>query len=378
MRGDYLQEFFDVAIIVGVLGLLGSAIGFILEYYRSKKESQRIEAREAMVSRLLPFYGLLLKLQAKLYLLWQGEGEIDLKEIRLSSREYSERLGDVLSIVRDQPTQQMVANLLVLLEMLDILEARDYHYDSIRDTLLVILEHIQELHNRIEWYVSEYSTSLEQPPKESSFPEFEPDTALRVHDVTDELMTQLKGYESPLVKPIQEYDIERKVIVLGDGNTGKSAILTRLMHGWYKTGYRTTIGCQFYARNFTIENKCVRLKLWDMAGQSRFAILRPMYYRSAKAAVFVYDVTQRPTFANVMEWAIELFDTSELECALLLANKSDHPDRVVSFEEGQQLMQQLEELLEKPVIFYEVSAVQGTNIQEAFTELVQRIVTCAS
>ena len=67
-----MQEIFDVAIIIGVLGLLGSSFGFILEYYRSKKESRRIEAREAMVSRLLPFYGLLLNLQAKLYLLWQG------------------------------------------------------------------------------------------------------------------------------------------------------------------------------------------------------------------------------------------------------------------------------------------------------------------
>ena len=369
-----MQELFDVALIIGVLGLLGSSVGFILEYYRSRKESQRLEAREAMVGRLLPFYGLLLDLQAKLYLLWQGEGEINLKEIKLNSREYSERLGDVLSVVRDQPTQQMVANLLVLLEMLDILEAREYRYDSIRDTLLVILEHIQDLHNRIEWYVSEYSTSLEQPPKESTFPEFEPDTALRVHDVTDELMSQLKGFESALAKPTQEFDMEKKVIVLGDGNTGKSAILTRLMHGWYKTSYRTAIGCQFYARNFDVDDKCIRLKIWDMPGQSRFAILRPMYYRSAKAAVFVYDVTQRTTYANIMDWAMELIDTSELECALLLANKSDHPERDVSFEEGQNLGEQIQELLERPVIFFEVSAVNGTNIQEAFTELVHRLV----
>ena len=80
------------------------------------------------------------------------------------------------------------------------------------------------------------------------------------------------------------YDYLFKVVVLGEGAVGKTAIVTRFSHGFFRTDYKTTIGSQFAVKNIDVigadeVNQVVKLQIWDVAGQSRFQILRPMYYR---------------------------------------------------------------------------------------------------
>ncbi|MHA2033828.1 MAG: Rab family GTPase, partial [Candidatus Thorarchaeota archaeon] len=81
------------------------------------------------------------------------------------------------------------------------------------------------------------------------------------------------------------YDYLFKVVVLGEGAVGKTAIVTRFSHGFFRTDYRTTIGSQFAVKNLEIATDSgrltVKLQIWDVAGQSRFQILRPMYYRGS-------------------------------------------------------------------------------------------------
>ncbi|MHA2361040.1 MAG: Rab family GTPase, partial [Candidatus Thorarchaeota archaeon] len=97
------------------------------------------------------------------------------------------------------------------------------------------------------------------------------------------------------------YDYLFKVVVLGEGAVGKTAIVTRFSHGFFRTDYKTTIGSQFAVKNIDVdsqdrERRTVKLQIWDVAGQSRFQILRPMYYRGSSGGVLVFDVTRRRTF----------------------------------------------------------------------------------
>ncbi len=47
----------------------------------------------------------------------------------------------------------------------------------------------------------------------------------------------------------------------------------------------------------------VRMKfdIWDTAGQERYRALAPMYYKGAKAALVVYDITSLVTTLFIFE-----------------------------------------------------------------------------
>ncbi|MHA2114888.1 MAG: hypothetical protein ACXABM_05280 [Candidatus Thorarchaeota archaeon] len=49
------------------------------------------------------------------------------------------------------------------------------------------------------------------------------------------------------------YDYLFKIVVLGEGAVGKTAIVTRFSHGFFRTDYKTTIGSQFAVKNVDIK-----------------------------------------------------------------------------------------------------------------------------
>lgn len=170
------------------------------------------------------------------------------------------------------------------------------------------------------------------------------------------------------------YDYLFKIVVLGEGAVGKTAIVTRFSHGFFRTDYKTTIGSQFAVKNIEIPSidgsmLTVKLQIWDVAGQSRFQILRPMYYRGASGGLLVYDVSRRRTFLALDEWLNELRKAINKDIPLVLvANKTDLPDRVVEPSEGHGFAQ------ERNMPYVESSAKTGQGIVDIFEELAKILV----
>lgn len=169
------------------------------------------------------------------------------------------------------------------------------------------------------------------------------------------------------------YDYLFKIVVLGEGAVGKTAIVTRFSHGFFRTDYKTTIGSQFAVKNVDIKrdigNVTVKLQIWDVAGQSRFQILRPMYYRGSSGGLLVYDVTRRRTFIVLEEWLDELHKAINKEIPLVLvANKTDLPDRVVEPSEGHEFADK------HGMPYIESSAKTGEGIVDIFQNLAEVLV----
>lgn len=170
------------------------------------------------------------------------------------------------------------------------------------------------------------------------------------------------------------YDFLFKVVVLGEGAVGKTAVVTRFSHGFFRTDYKTTIGSQFAVKNINITSErgqqyTVKLQIWDVAGQSRFQILRPMYYRGSSGGILVYDVTRRRTFIVLEEWLDELEKAIGKKIPLVLvANKTDLPDRVVEPAEGKQFA------AKHSMPYIESSAKTGEGIVDIFEELAKVLV----
>lgn len=104
-------------------------------------------------------------------------------------------------------------------------------------------------------------------------------------------------------QPIEQY----KVLVVGNAKCGKTSVIQRYANGVFDEKYKTTIGADFVRKETKTEDGSkVRLQLWDIAGQDRFARLTRLYFRRAKGAIVVCDVTREGTFEAAGKWKQEL------------------------------------------------------------------------
>ena len=109
----------------------------------------------------------------------------------------------------------------------------------------------------------------------------------------------------------------------------------------------------------------MKLQVWDTAGRERFR----SHYKGAMGIILLYDCTEESTFNNISNW-LKQIDThaSSNVAKVLVANKTDLPNRVISTERGVALAE------EHGLKFFETSAKTGSNINEMFFEVAEQIV----
>jgi small GTP-binding protein len=153
-----------------------------------------------------------------------------------------------------------------------------------------------------------------------------------------------------LERVIEMSDTKRaitKIVLLGDGAVGKTSLQSRFTKGIFREDYKMTVGFQYAVKEVdmpTPEGTSVplRLHIWDLAGQSRFDFLRPMFIENAKGCVLVYDVTRRETFEGLREWIQLIKEHIQDQIpTVLVGNKTDLSERAVTNEEAKSLAKEL-------------------------------------
>jgi Ras-related protein Rab-2A len=159
-----------------------------------------------------------------------------------------------------------------------------------------------------------------------------------------------------------------RYIIIGDTGVGKSCLLLQFTDKRFQQVHDLTIGVEFGARMITIDNKQIKLQIWDTAGQERFRTITSAYYRGADGIIMVYDVTARESFNQVRQWLVEVDKYAQADtCKLLIGNKSDRTDRVVSEAEGAALARELN------MPFLETSARTAENVEAAFVKMAETL-----
>ncbi|XP_028656244.1 ras-related protein Rab-38-like [Erpetoichthys calabaricus] len=172
-----------------------------------------------------------------------------------------------------------------------------------------------------------------------------------------------------------------KILVIGDLGVGKTSIIKRSVHQNYSPNYRATIGVDFALKVLNWDaDTVVRLQLWDIAGQERFGNMTRVYYREAMGAFIVFDITRPSTFEAVMKWKEDLDSKLTLSNgtnvpAVLLANKCDQGGELL-MNNGLKMEQFCKE--NGFVAWFETSAKENINIEEAATCLVKHIIASES
>jgi small GTP-binding protein len=162
-----------------------------------------------------------------------------------------------------------------------------------------------------------------------------------------------------------QYDLSLKVIVLGDAGVGKSSLTNKATKNIFDDKYTATVGFEFFTFNIKINDKIVKLQIWDTCGQELYRSLITNFYRNSSLAIIVYAVNHKDSFNDVDMWLRELRTHSSPDVKVfLIGNKIDlESERQISTEEGQRYAEQYK--LNK---FVETSAKTGFNAKNIFIE----------
>ncbi|KHJ48718.1 Ras family protein [Trichuris suis] len=162
-----------------------------------------------------------------------------------------------------------------------------------------------------------------------------------------------------------EYDYLFKVVLIGDSGVGKSNLLSRFTRNEFNLESKSTIGVEFATRSICVDGKIVKAQIWDTAGQERYRAITSAYYRGAVGALLVYDIAKHVTYENVERWLKELRDHADQNIVIMLVgNKSDLRHlRAVPTDEAKEYAER------NCLSFIETSALDSTNVEEAFTNI---------
>ena len=168
----------------------------------------------------------------------------------------------------------------------------------------------------------------------------------------------------------KDFNYIYKIILIGDSGVGKTNITTRFVDDKFMAESRTTIGIDFKASTFNVNNEEVKAQIWDTGGQERYKCITRSYYQNTSGVIIVFDLTRIDTFNNVKNWIKDIekniSDINRLEI-LIVGNKVDLVNR------RQVSSQDIKELRRNYNFEYiETSAKDDLNVDEAFEKLVSK------
>ena len=171
-------------------------------------------------------------------------------------------------------------------------------------------------------------------------------------------------------KNVKEPQQEKTVSILTVGETqvGKTSLILRFIDRVFYYDTKTTIGVDFKVKRINLLNKNVLVKIWDSAGQERFKTVTRQYYKNAEGVMLIYDVTSQKSFSMIEEWFKSIIENKRKGAqVILIGNKKDMVNRVISAEQGESLAKKFE------IKYYETSALSGENVDQVFEELAENI-----
>lgn len=161
-----------------------------------------------------------------------------------------------------------------------------------------------------------------------------------------------------------------KVLIIGESGVGKSSLIRRFVDDEFDDNHDVTIGVDFKTKLMNIDGVEFKLAIWDTAGAERFRSLTPSFYRNAKCAILVYDVTNRESLQKLDSWLQELenYSNNRNIPTMVVGNKIDM-ERVILRDDG------LKFARKHRLLFLETSAKNNVSVADVFEEIVRKTIT---
>ena len=166
--------------------------------------------------------------------------------------------------------------------------------------------------------------------------------------------------------------LKYKVVLAGEGAVGKTTLINRFVSGAFTTDYKATIGVQIFSKNLLLNDREVKLQIWDLAGQTLFRKFRTRFFQNSKGALLVFDLTVPISLINLKNWITDIKQTVGDIPFILIGNKNDLTNlQSISREE---IVDFLNSNNSDIKAYYDTSALTGENVEQSFLDLVKNIV----
>lgn len=163
-----------------------------------------------------------------------------------------------------------------------------------------------------------------------------------------------------------------KIVLLGSGGVGKTAITIRLIKNTFIQTYDPTIE-DTYFKHLSLNNENYILDIIDTAGQEEYSGMMNQYVKVGQGFILVYCITSREAFVGIEKYYNLIYNIKESDKVpiILVGNKNDLQDRrMVSYKEGTELAKIWN------VPFYEISAKCDPDITNIFNSIIIEMNKC--
>jgi len=160
-----------------------------------------------------------------------------------------------------------------------------------------------------------------------------------------------------------------KIVVLGSGGVGKSAITVQFVQGIFVEKYDPTIE-DSYRKLVEVDSDQYMLEILDTAGTEQFTAMRDLYMKNGQGFVLAYSIIAQSTFNDIPDLREQILRVKDVEKVpmVLVGNKCDLADqRVITTDQGEALASKF------TCKFLEVSAKTKVNVEQIFYDLVRQI-----
>ncbi|MHA1674861.1 MAG: Rab family GTPase [Promethearchaeota archaeon] len=169
-------------------------------------------------------------------------------------------------------------------------------------------------------------------------------------------------------------DYVLKIVLLGEGNVGKTSLVYRYIENRFSQDFKSTLGVNLLKKKVALEDefagKSASVQIWDLGGQSAYRKLRKLYLEGSQGALVVFDVTSQQSFEALEDWIQSLIEIRGNDVPMIIiGNKIDlESERVITDE----MAIEYGKKYNTNVIF--TSAATGEKVEDSFRDLIMAIV----
>ncbi|KMP09607.1 GTP-binding nuclear protein GSP1/Ran [Coccidioides immitis RMSCC 2394] len=153
-----------------------------------------------------------------------------------------------------------------------------------------------------------------------------------------------------------------KLVLVGDGGTGKTTFVKRHLTGEFEKKYIATLGVEVHPLDFTTNLGPIRFDVWDTAGQEKFGGLRDGYYINGQCGIIMFDVTSRITYKNVPSWHRQKLTHITGDLTRVDVKERKVKAKTITFHRKKNLQ------------YYDISAKSNYNFEKPFLWLARKLV----
>ena len=168
-----------------------------------------------------------------------------------------------------------------------------------------------------------------------------------------------------------EYDFKLKLILVGDTNVGKSSFFN-ILRNEDPMMTSSTVGVDFTSKLYNINNKKIKITMWDTGGQEKFECIVRSYFRQLSGVVLMFDLTLKSSFDNLEKW-LELIDfenyCNHKHSILLLGNKKDISNRTIFNTDINKF------IASRDIIYREVSCKTDSDLENIFKLFIEKLIS---